>query len=149
MRLCFLPLMQLDLLPEYTLPVDGGNAMGFNQNYVFKIVEDDAMKKTNYFCAITLVLFLVSSSVVSGSTEEKGKTGESANPVPSFIVDPFWPKPLPNDWLIGQVAGVAVDSKDHVWIIHRPNSLGADEYAPTEQPSHWRSLFTCPTSNRV
>lgn len=93
------------------------------------------MKKTNYFCAITLVLFLVSSSVMSGSTEEKGKTGESANPVPSFIVDPFWPKPLPNDWLMGQVAGVAVDSKDHIWIIHRPNSLGADEYAPTEEPA--------------
>ena len=27
---------------------------------------------------------------------------------PQFQVDPFWPKPLPNNWLLGQVAGVAV-----------------------------------------
>ena len=38
---------------------------------------------------------------------------------PSFQVDPFWPKPLPNNWLLGEVAGVAVDAQDHVWIIQR------------------------------
>ncbi len=47
--------------------------------------------------------------------------------VPSFRVDPFWPKPLPNHWLVGAVAGVAVDSQDHVWIIHRPSTLQPNE----------------------
>src|SRR5881296_4358747 len=47
--------------------------------------------------------------------------------VPSFKVDPFWPKPLPNHWLVGAVAGVAVDSQDHVWIIHRPSTLQPNE----------------------
>lgn len=47
--------------------------------------------------------------------------------IPIFKVDPYWPEPLPNNWLIGQVSGVAIDSKDHVWIIHRPKSLGIDE----------------------
>src|SRR5262245_50273839 len=43
---------------------------------------------------------------------------------PSFQVDPFWPKPLPNHWILGSVTGVAVDSRDHVWIIHNgANSL--------------------------
>lgn len=42
---------------------------------------------------------------------------------PRFEVDPFWPKPLPNNWLIGSAVGVSVDSRDHVWIIHRPESL--------------------------
>ena len=37
---------------------------------------------------------------------------------PQFKVDPFWPKPLPNNWILGQVAGVAVDAKQHIWIIH-------------------------------
>ena len=48
---------------------------------------------------------------------------QNANQVPSFKVDPLWPKPLPNHWLVGAVAGVAVDSRDHVWIIHRPSTL--------------------------
>jgi DNA-binding beta-propeller fold protein YncE len=38
---------------------------------------------------------------------------------PRFEVDPFWPKPLPNHWLLGSTIGVAVDARDHVWIIHR------------------------------
>jgi hypothetical protein len=42
---------------------------------------------------------------------------------PGFEVDPHWPKALPNNWIFGQVAGVAVDRRDHIWIIHRPRSL--------------------------
>ena len=38
---------------------------------------------------------------------------------PLFEVDPLWPKPLPNHWLLGMTIGVWVDELDHVWIIHR------------------------------
>jgi hypothetical protein len=38
---------------------------------------------------------------------------------PIFEVDPFWPKPLPNHWILGSAIGVGVDSRDHVFIIHR------------------------------
>ena len=34
-------------------------------------------------------------------------------------VDPFWPKSLPNRWVFGSVVGLAVDSRDHVWVVHR------------------------------
>ena len=37
--------------------------------------------------------------------------------VPQFLVDPFWPKPLPNNWLLGQVAGIRVDRFDHIWVV--------------------------------
>jgi hypothetical protein len=47
--------------------------------------------------------------------------------VPKFEVDPFWPKPLPNNWRLGQVIGAAVDSHDDVWIVHRPASLDQKE----------------------
>src|SRR5262252_7457466 len=40
-------------------------------------------------------------------------------PLPAFQVDPMWPKPLPNHWLLGSVTGVAVDAQDHIWIVHR------------------------------
>ena len=33
---------------------------------------------------------------------------------PRFEVDPFWPKPMPNNWVLGQTIGVAVDSRDHI-----------------------------------
>jgi DNA-binding beta-propeller fold protein YncE len=40
---------------------------------------------------------------------------------PMYQVDPFWPKPLPNNWVMGSVVGLSVDSRDHVWITHRGN----------------------------
>ncbi len=42
---------------------------------------------------------------------------------PMFEVDPFWPKPLPNHWILGSTIGVSVDSRDHVWIIHRQTTF--------------------------
>ncbi|MEY4956756.1 MAG: hypothetical protein RL409_1013 [Gemmatimonadota bacterium] len=41
---------------------------------------------------------------------------------PRFEVDPVWPKPMPNHWILGSVIGVGVDSRDHVFIIHRGDS---------------------------
>ena len=49
---------------------------------------------------------------------------------PMFEVDPLWPKPLPNHWLLGMTIGVWVDDQDHVWIIHRGGpTLHANERA--------------------
>jgi DNA-binding beta-propeller fold protein YncE len=47
---------------------------------------------------------------------------------PRFEVDPMWPKPLPNHWVYGNVIGVGVDTKDHIYIIHR----GAGSLEPKE-----------------
>ncbi len=38
---------------------------------------------------------------------------------PTFQVDPLWPKPLPNHWILGSVTGVWVDAQDHIWLVHR------------------------------
>jgi DNA-binding beta-propeller fold protein YncE len=38
---------------------------------------------------------------------------------PGAQVDRLWPQPLPNHWILGSVTGVAVDSRDHVWVVHR------------------------------
>jgi DNA-binding beta-propeller fold protein YncE len=45
---------------------------------------------------------------------------------PRFEVDPFWPKPLPNHWVLGQTIGVWVDDQDVVWIVHRSSATLAD-----------------------
>ena len=55
---------------------------------------------------------------------------------PRFEVDPMWPKPLPNHWLLGQTIGVSVDSNDHIWIIHRGAALDPKEvYAAADPPA--------------
>ncbi len=54
---------------------------------------------------------------------------------PRFEVDPMWPKPLPNHWILGQTIGVSVDAQDHVWIIHRAGSLEAGEVHATTSPA--------------
>ena len=53
---------------------------------------------------------------------------------PEFKVDADWPKTLPNQWLVGQVAGVAVDRHDRIWIIQRPRTLTEDEAGPAQTP---------------
>jgi hypothetical protein len=44
---------------------------------------------------------------------------QGAAQAPRFEVDPFWPKPLPNQWLLGNTIGVFVDPQDNVWLVHR------------------------------
>ena len=61
-------------------------------------------------------------------------TAEQPLRVPAYEVDPFWPQPLPNRWILGAVVGVAVDARDHVWITHRPTTL-----QPNETRSIWRA----------
>jgi DNA-binding beta-propeller fold protein YncE len=65
---------------------------------------------------------------------DQGSGEAQADRVPRFQVDPFWPKPLPNNWLLGQVAGIAVDAEDHIWIVQRPASLTEDEAGAAQDP---------------
>lgn len=86
------------------------------------------------FCYFVLVHLLLLSSCCIKSEK---KTTVSADTIPNFSVDPYWPKPLPNNWLIGQVSGVAVDSRDHVWIIHRSKSIGEEEVSNSLSPDEY------------
>ena len=49
------------------------------------------------------------------------------------VADPTWPR-LPDDWLIGEVGGIAVDLDDNIWLVHRPRSLNADETGLMQDP---------------
>ena len=73
--------------------------------------------------ATCAVLVLTASQPLDQTAAETSGGGTSRSaPAPTFRVDPFWPQELPDDWLLGNVVGVATDSIDNVWIIHRPNS---------------------------
>jgi DNA-binding beta-propeller fold protein YncE len=47
--------------------------------------------------------------------------------VPRFEPDPYWPKQLPNNWMLGQVGGIYVDSRDHIWVDSRPRTLDEND----------------------
>ncbi len=81
---------------------------------------------------IALALFVAAGAAVL-STERTAAQGRAGGQTPApaqarggtqaagaaFQVDQFWPKPLPNHWILGSITGLAVDSADHIWIVHR------------------------------
>jgi hypothetical protein len=88
-------------------------------------------------CAVTALL--VASIPILGARAHGARGFQPSDEArlkgsPSYTVDPAWPKPLPNHWLVGAVAGVAVDRRDHVWITHRPSTL-----QPNETRSIWKA----------
>ena len=82
------------------------------------------------------VTFVVLIALLAYGQKALVKPGTDAKvQAPMFEVDPMWPKPLPNHWIMGNTIGVSVDAQDHVWIIHRQGSLEAKEvYATTNPP---------------
>src|SRR2546430_15178087 len=82
--------------------------------------------------ALTLTLLVLARLLAGGLPDRSAAASDSS--APRVEVDPFWPKPLPNNGLMGQAAGVATDRHDHVWVIQRPKSLTEDERGATLNP---------------
>ena len=95
------------------------------------------MKAKPFLTAIllALILALAAGEVLLREKAEALQAGMVE--VPLFEVDPFWPKPLPNHWLLGNTIGVGIDSRDHVFIVHRRQSLnpGNEGNVGPDQPA--------------
>ena len=80
---------------------------------------------TNGRFVLVLVVLTAAGVLVARELAGQNRNGGQA---PYFEVDPLWPKPLPNHWILGSTIGVSVDERDHVWIIHRGSAtLGNNE----------------------
>ncbi|HTE39898.1 MAG TPA: hypothetical protein VK629_03660, partial [Steroidobacteraceae bacterium] len=78
------------------------------------------MKNTKLAIAVGFAVALTGLGLGQFKLQQYANAATEKGPVaPQFQVDPFWPKPLPNHWILGNVIGVAVDSRDHVYIVHR------------------------------
>jgi DNA-binding beta-propeller fold protein YncE len=75
---------------------------------------------------IYAVLILCAASFPSALPAQEG--------APSFVVDPSWPKPLPNNWTTGQVGGVCIDSEDHIYIVNRRNLTEKEVQSAAQAP---------------
>ena len=65
--------------------------------------------------AASIVALGVGHAVLKNQAEAQGSIVQA----PVYEVDPLWPKPLPNNWLLGWTIGAWVDDQDHIWVIHR------------------------------
>ena len=87
---------------------------------------------------------LVSGSALAQTEIVNQAAAAKAGGIPQFLVDPFWPKPLPNNWLMGQVAGIRVDRFDHIWVVQRPGSLNKRELAAQQTPVEAKCCVAAP-----
>jgi DNA-binding beta-propeller fold protein YncE len=81
------------------------------------------------------LLAIIIALGVGSLVMDRFSTAKAASVVaPRFEVDPMWPKPLPNHWIVGNVIGVSVDSNDHIWIVHRAAALERMETYAAQNP---------------
>ena len=98
------------------------------------------MRRLNTACVLVgLIVTLMALSCGQQVVEEAMRPNIDTSPQSQLIdgkyqVDPFWPQDLPEKWLLGQVIGVAVDSRGHIWVLHRPGSLSARERGAADEP---------------
>jgi hypothetical protein len=58
----------------------------------------------------------------------------TADRLPIYEIDPAWPPTLPHDWILGDIRGLFVDDRDHLWVIHMPSSLTPQEIGAAVKP---------------
>jgi hypothetical protein len=80
------------------------------------------MKFRTLYASLILVAFVGAWFLLHEARVAAQSRGAAAQ-APIFEVDPYWPKPLPNHWVLGSTIGLSVDAQDHVWIIHRPATV--------------------------
>ena len=81
----------------------------------------------NFVNALVILAFAVPAMTLTSAQVQ-------AQAEPSYSFDPTWPKPLPNNWKMGGVTGLAVDSDDNVWAYNRPNDLTSIELHAEHMP---------------
>jgi hypothetical protein len=91
--------------------------------------------ETASILAVALVALTASGACRERPVEADATRAEAAaDGMPVFEVDPAWPPPLPYNWKVGHVPSVAIDSRDHVFVLSRPNTLPPEERARAAPP---------------
>jgi DNA-binding beta-propeller fold protein YncE len=91
-------------------------------------------RKRNVYLGAAFLAILVALGIAQFALQKMTDVqGSAVVMAPRFEVDPLWPKPLPNNWYIGMTIGVGVDAQDHVWIVHRPDTISPNEAAADQK----------------
>ena len=81
-------------------------------------------RRRQLFTGLGFVAVAVALGVTATWLDERAAAQSGgAVQVPMFEVDPLWPKPLPNNWTVGNAIGIDVDSTDRIWMFHRTTGV--------------------------
>ena len=107
------------------------------ENAGLMAAEDSARMSIRLGLPLTAALLAFADAMSHGSVPQTASgppQGDRRVVAPAFEVDPFWPKPLPNRWILGSTIGLAVDARDHVFVLHRQSSIDVDFKAAALDP---------------
>ena len=108
------------------------------------------MQQSRRILALALVLVLPAFLVACGSGSDAADAGDApaaaaTGGLPTFQVDPSWPREMPNKWIMGAVTAVFVDSQDHVWVTHLVETLTPEETSVVQDPPIGTCCVPAPT----
>jgi DNA-binding beta-propeller fold protein YncE len=93
-----------------------------------------------------MIALAFAAAVIAAPPSRMAAQQRSPAAVPVFEVDPFWPKlPLPKEYYVGDIGGVAVDANDHVWIFSRVKTLAKDQIGASLDPPLNDGCFPAPS----
>src|SRR5260370_9519818 len=100
--------------------------------------------RRNLYKGATFLVIIGLLGIGSSILQKKAAVEAAGVQAPTFEVDPLWPKPLPDHWLLGMSIGVSVDGQDHIWIIHRQCSPARVELHASAHPPIAQCLASAP-----
>src|SRR5262252_361644 len=80
------------------------------------------VQRRNLLCGVAFAAGVIAFGAGVAMLQHAATAQETMVEAPMFEVDPLWPKPLPNEALLGQTIGVSIDGQDNVWITHRSSA---------------------------
>jgi DNA-binding beta-propeller fold protein YncE len=81
-----------------------------------------ASVRTRLVVTTTVLVLFAALRGLPGAPALLGQAAQA----PAFDVDSKWPV-VPNNWVLGEVTSIAVDGRDHIWVLHRPRSIPAEQ----------------------
>ena len=92
-------------------------------------------KRRNLLCGVALAAGVIAFGAGVAMLQHAATAQETMVEAPIFEVDPLWPKPLPNEALLGQTIGISIDDQDNVWITHRSSATLNNNEKGAELPT--------------
>ncbi len=72
------------------------------------------VKQRNLLCGVAMAAGIIGVGAGVWMLQPAATAQEATVEAPIFEVDPLWPKPLPNEGLLGMTIGVSIDDQDNV-----------------------------------
>ena len=94
--------------------------------------------------AVAALLLLPVAAGAQSARAAAAPGSPTADRLPIYEIDPTWPPTLPNDWILGDIRGLFVDDRDHLWVIHMPSSLTPQEIGAAVKPPIADCCFPAP-----